>query len=186
MGEKVNVYKNNFIKIDLSKDFNDSRLIIKELYENSLKLHEYIEEKYNNLESIFTVNNIVNRINIDEDGVITGWSEISWSIDIINNINTIIENILFIKTKVNLQSDFTLKENVLLELSNDVLIEFCNKQNMFKLLNNILNLCSKCDINKLDGLIFDLSKISQEKANKSLQVLKKYNYNLNELKLNLV
>ncbi|NFN94383.1 hypothetical protein FDB28_09825 [Clostridium botulinum] len=182
MGEKVKTYKENFKKLDLSEEFYDSRLQIKELYENSLKLHEYIEKKYMSAENLFTVNNILSGIEISKDGIITGWSEISWSKDVINNINNIIEKLVFIKRELKNQSCFSEKENVLIKLSNKIIDLFCNNQETFKELNEKLKLCAICDINNLDGLIFDLSKMSKESAKDSLDIFEKYNYNISKLK----
>ena len=186
MGKKMEIYKKKFRKLDLSKEFYESRLIVKELYENSLKLHESIEEEYNSSECVFNINNIIKGIEVNEEGIITGWSEINWSIDVISNLNNIIKKILSIKIKLNNESNFTLQENVLMQISNDILIDFCNNQNIFNLLNANLKLCSQCDISKLDGLIFNLSKMSKEKAKESFNIYKKYNDNVNELKLNLL
>ncbi|AOR23580.1 hypothetical protein [Clostridium taeniosporum] len=182
MGEKMKTYKNNFKKIDLSGEFYDASLKVKELYENSLKLHEYIEEEQISSENMFTLNNILSGIEISKEGIITGWSEISWSKDIFNNINNIIEYILLIKNDLSKESCFSSKENVLIKFCNDIISEFCNNQNIFRELNEKLELCSKCYINDLDGLIFQLCKMSKEAAKESLDIFKKYNYNVNKLK----
>ncbi|WP_315080852.1 hypothetical protein [uncultured Clostridium sp.] len=183
MGEKVKKYKQNFEKVDLSKEFFDARLQVKELYENSLKLHEYIEKKYVSSENMFTVNNILSGIEISKDGIITGWSEISWSKDVINNINNIVKKLVSIKIELKNQSCFNEKENVLIRFSNKIIEEFCNNQKTFKELNEKLKLCTMCDINNLDGLIFDLSKMSKEAAKDGLDIFEKYNYNINKLTL---
>ncbi|NFE74892.1 hypothetical protein FDA09_09820 [Clostridium botulinum] len=183
MGEKVKIYKENFRKVNLSEEFYDARLRIKELYENSLKLHEYIEKKYMSSENMFTVKNILSGIEISKDGFITGWSEINWSKDVINNINNIVEKLVVIKSELKNQSCFSKKENVLMEFSNKIIEDFCNNQKNFKELNEKLKLCAVCDINNLDGLIFDLSKMSKKAAKDSLDIFAKYTYNINNLNL---
>ncbi|WP_252231112.1 hypothetical protein [Clostridium sp. ZBS15] len=182
MGEKMKTYKENFKKVDLSEEFYDARLQVKELYENSLKLHEYIEEEYISSENMFTVNNISSGIEISEYGI-TGWSEISWSKDIMNEINSIIKKLLSIKMKLKSETCFNQKENVLIRFSNNIIDEFCNNQKAFKALNEKLKLCFECDISNLDGLIFDLNKMSKVVSKESLEIFEKYNYIVDKLKL---
>lgn len=185
MIKNLKSYTNSFMKKDLTKEFYESRLIVKSLYKASLNLHYYIEEKYKLLENEFTLNNVIKGIEVDKTGVIMGWSEISWSVDIMNHINNIVLDIIHIKLKLKEEYNITLKENVLIKFSNSILMDFINNQRIFNVLNEKLKVCCYCHINNLQGIIYDLCKMSQNRAFDSLKILQNYNNNIHELKLHL-